>query len=255
MKTFFKNRHGLNVCVAVDEQKDAKGVVFVMHGLGGFKEQMHIVAFAQAFIDSGMTVVRFDATHSLGESDGTCENMTVTSNVEDLEDVILGSATQPWYRKPFWLVGHSLGSLCVTVYAERHPNAVRGLAPISSMISGKLSVSVEQPEVIASWKRTGWNEMPSGSRPGVVKRVKWAYVEDSMRYDILADADRLTMPLFLCVGDGDKGTPLHHQRLLYDAAKGPKELHVIKGAQHTFRDAKHLAEISGLLKAWIGKYV
>lgn len=38
-KLFIKNRKGQNVLVIVDESKNQEGLAFVMHGLGGFKEQ------------------------------------------------------------------------------------------------------------------------------------------------------------------------------------------------------------------------
>jgi alpha/beta superfamily hydrolase len=59
-----------------------------MHGLSGFKEQDHIVTFAQAFKEKGLTVVRFDTTNTLGESDGKYEGATTINYFEDLEDVI-----------------------------------------------------------------------------------------------------------------------------------------------------------------------
>ena len=48
-------------------------------------------------------------------------------------------------------------------------------------------------------------------------------------------------------------TPLQHQRMLLGALPGPKELHVIKDALHTFRDHAHLAEIKEIFKQWIQK--
>ena len=41
-----------------------------MHGLGGFKEQPHIRAFAEAFTVKNFTVVTFDAANTFGESEG-----------------------------------------------------------------------------------------------------------------------------------------------------------------------------------------
>jgi len=41
--------------------------------------------------------------------------------------------------------------------------------------------------------------------------------------------------------------------MLLGALPGPKELHVIKDALHTFRDHAHLAEIKEIFKQWIQK--
>lgn len=48
-KIKIKNRKNQNIVVLLDETADSKGLAFVMHGLGGFKEQKHLEVFAGAF--------------------------------------------------------------------------------------------------------------------------------------------------------------------------------------------------------------
>ena len=52
-KIFIKNRNDKKVAVVVDENQKSKRLAFVVHGLGGFKEEPHIQAFAEAFKDNG----------------------------------------------------------------------------------------------------------------------------------------------------------------------------------------------------------
>lgn len=85
-KIFIQNRKDQKISVIVEKAEDQKGLAFVMHGLGGFKEQPHIQTFADAFKEDGFTVVRFDTTNTFGESDGNYEDATVTNYYEDLED-------------------------------------------------------------------------------------------------------------------------------------------------------------------------
>lgn len=47
-KTTIQNRKGQNVVVLVEEVKNSKGLAFIMHGLGGFKEQTHLQAMTDA---------------------------------------------------------------------------------------------------------------------------------------------------------------------------------------------------------------
>src|SRR5260221_6400320 len=97
-KVFIKNRKGQKIAVIVEQPNgQTKGLAFVMHGLGGFKEQPHIQVMAEAFLDNGYRVVRFDATNSFGESEGKYEDATTTNYYEDLEDVINWSKKQSWY--------------------------------------------------------------------------------------------------------------------------------------------------------------
>lgn len=253
-KLFIQNRKGQKLAVLVETQQGAKGLAFVMHGLGGFKEQPHLGAMAEAFFESGYTVVRFDTTNTFGESDGNYEDATTTNYYEDLEDVIAWAQTQPWYEEPFVLAGHSLGGLCVALFAERHPEKVKGLAPISTVVSGKLSTETPSHRAEAGeWEKTGWRINESRSKPGVMKRLKWSHMADRVKYDLLPDIRKLTMPVLLIVGEKDDSTPPAHQEILFKVLPGPKEFYVIAGAPHTFRDEKHLNEIKEIFKNWIKK--
>jgi dipeptidyl aminopeptidase/acylaminoacyl peptidase len=251
-KLFIKNRKDQKVSVIIEEDAEQKGLAFVMHGLGGFKEQPHVETFAQAFKDKGFTVIRFDTTNTYGESDGDYSDATTTNYYEDLEDVIEWAKSQEWYEEPFWLSGHSLGGICTAMYAENHPNKVKAVAPISPVVSGKLSKETYDPKELEEWEKTGWKEKPSASLPGVIKRLKFSEFVDRHKYDLLPMADKLTMPVMIIVGEKDERTPPKHQQILFDAIQGDnKELHIIKDAPHTFREKSHLKEIKENFLNWI----
>lgn len=251
-KLAIKNRKGQNIVVLVEKTQDAKGLAFVMHGLSGNKEQRHIAVFAQAFKEKGYTVVRFDTTNTYGESDGKYEDATFTNYYEDLEDVITWAKKQNWYQEPFCLAGHSFGGMAVIFYAEKYPNEIKALAPISSTISGKLSESsVKYKKIIADWKRTGWKEEKSDKVSGGVKRLTCSHMVDRLQYDMLPNAHELTMPVLIIVGEKDDGTPPEHQQMLYEKLPGKKEIHIIKDAHHTFVAPNHLKEIKQIFLKWI----
>src|SRR3989344_3541094 len=211
MKIFIKNRNNKKIAVVIDENQNPKGLVFVMHGLGGFKEQKHIQTFADAFRENNFIVVLFDTTHTFGESEGLYEDATTTNYYEDLEDVINWARTQNWFKKPFWLIGHSLGGISTALYAERHPEEVQAIAPISTVVSGELSVETKKTRgTLDEWKKTGWLVANSESKPGLVKRLKWSEMEDRLKYDLLPEADKLSMPVLMIVGDKDTSTPPEH---------------------------------------------
>lgn len=256
-KLFVKNRKGQKIAVLIEKPENPKGLAFVMHGLGGFKEQPHIQIFAEAFLENNYTVVRFDTTNTFGESEGNYEDATTTNYYGDLEDVINWAESQDWYQEPFCLAGHSLGSICTALYAERYPEKVKALAPISTVVSGRLSMQTPKYKASAEeWERTGWKSESSESIPGLVKRLRWSHMEDRLKYDLLPDAHKLTIPVLLIAGDQDDGTPPEHQRLLYEKLPGKKEIHIIKNADHNFRNNGELnepalREIKGIFNKWI----
>lgn len=255
MKEIIKNRQGQKIVVILERSDPQKGLAFVMHGLGGHKEAPHIATFADSFKENGFSVVRFDTTNTHGESEGNYEDATTTNYYQDLEDVISWAQEQAWYQEPFVLAGHSLGGLCSSLYAAEHPIKVLALAPISTVVSGKLSLEAAEryePEELASWEKTGWQERESGSKPGLIKRLKWSHMADRLKYDLLSQADKLTMPVLLIVGENDTSTPPEHQRIFYEALPGKKELHIINGSEHNFRSPKYLSELKEIFNKWVG---
>ncbi len=257
-KITIKNRKGMKMAVLLEKAEGvevkggSKGLVFVLHGHGGNKDQRHVKMFAQAFLEKGYDTVRFDTTNTFGESEGKYEDATATTTKEDLEDVIKWASKQKWYREPFVLVGHSLGGLAVGLYAESHPEKIRGLAPIATVVSGKLSMEL-YPEEKKEWKKTGWNIKESSTTPGLIKKCPWSYTQDKMQYDLLSNASKLTMPVLLIVGTEDTSCPVYQQKILFQAMPEPKEIHVIQEAPHTYVKEKDIKKVKDILLKWTDK--
>ncbi|MCX6738128.1 MAG: alpha/beta fold hydrolase [Candidatus Parcubacteria bacterium] len=255
-KEIIKNRKGLNMAVEVEQSENPKDLVFLTHGCGGFKEQLHIEAIMRAFIENNYTVVRFDTTNSIGESEGKFENATTTGYYQDLEDIIDWAKDQGWYQEPFILSGHSLGGFCSIWFTINHPEKVKAIAPISPVVSGKLFAQTEVKEgIMEQWKKTGIREWESQSRPGFMKRLKYGFIEDIYQYDLLKFADQIKVPILFVVGELDESTPPKHVRLLYQALESnkDKEFHIINGAEHTFREEGHLEELKSIISEWVKK--
>ena len=250
MKTFIKNRDANDICVLVERPETSDKLAFVMHGLSGYKEQAHIRAMAEAFLDNDYTVVTFDTVHTFGESTGGLfEDATVTNYYADLEDVIKWAEIQDWYLEPFVLCGHSLGGISTALYAEKYPQKVKALAPISTVVSGKLSLETKVDQ-LEEWQKTGI-QITMSSDGKREKRLKWSHMEDRLKYDLVTEAEKLTMPVLLIVGERDVGTPLEHQQILYDVLPGKKELHIIQGAEHSFNQATEQQQLKQLVSTWI----
>jgi len=252
VKGYIKNRKGQKMVVLVEETENPKGLAFVMHGLSGNKEQPHILAMIDAFKSEGYNVVSFDTTNTFGESEGQLEDATLTNYYEDLEDVIGWAKSQSWYEEPFVLAGHSLGEISVFLYAEKYPEKVKALAPISMVVSGKLSLETKADrEGLEDWKEKGIKIWTGHS--GQEKRLKWNHMEDRLKYDVFPEVDKIKVPVLMIVGENDDTTPPEHQKLVYDKLQGEKEFHIIKGSEHTFRSDEELKELKQLFVDWIRK--
>ena len=172
----------------------------------------------------------------------------------DLEDVIDWAREQAWYREPFVLVGHSLGGMCVALYAELHAKNVLAVAPISPVVSGLLSQEAYNRQgrrIIKDWKESGWLVRKSESRPGIIKRLPWSHMMNRAKYDLLKQVKKLSMPVLLIVGEDDLTTPPDHVMRLFNTLPGSKEIHVIKGATHNLSGATPFREIKKIFLNWI----
>ena len=78
-------------------------------------------------------------------------------------------------------------------------------------------------------------------------------MEDRLKYDLLKAVNKLIMPVLLIVGNNDDSCPPEQQKILYDVLPGPKELHIIENAPHTFRNVEHVSEIKRIFNQWLAK--
>ncbi len=261
-KTWIRNRKGQEIAVVLEQpvvegSKNQKGLAFVMHGLGGYKEQLMIRTIAETFLEENYAVVTFDTTNTFGESDGSIDDATTTNYFEDLEDILNWAKKgtdfnqSEWYQEPYCLVGHSLGGISTALFAEKNPELVKALAPIATVVSGKLSME-GNPERYEEWKRVGYEERKSNSKPGMVGRIKWSHMEDRLKYDLIPEVSKLTMPILMVVGSEDEMTPPKVEQILFDALPTEKkEIHIVNGASHTFKQPEHLAELKKYFANWI----
>ncbi len=248
IKEIIKNRKGEKIVTLVEESEENKGLGFIMHGMGYNKNEPCVATVAESFRENGYTVARFDTTHTFGESNGKFENATFTNYYEDLEDVINWGSKNKWYKEPFVMAGQSIGGLCTMLFAEEHPSKVKAIAPISTIISCNLALEAYPIDVLKKWEEDGIYEWEN---EGEIKKMKWACAENGLKYNVLENISSLTMPVLIIVGENDKVTPVNHQKILYQMIPGKKDLKIIKGASHMFKEKAHLDEIRDLLDKWI----
>ena len=250
-KIIIKNRYNLNIVILINKPKEAKGLVFLMHGFGSFKEHPLIELSEKIFNNNGFTTVRFDTTKSIGESDGEMKDGTLTSYYEDLEDVLTWASKQDCYKEPFYLVGHSAGGYCVANYTIKNQEKVKKTILFSPLVSGKLHKETDRIKLIINkWKEKGIREWESSSSPGVIKQSKYDYIEDSLSHDLLKDAEKIKCPVLLISSEDDVIIPINHQKLLAEKIKGIS-FSVIKDSDHNLSEESTLQEVFKIVNNFI----
>ncbi len=251
MKLFIKNRNNDDISVLVEWVGNKNWLVFVMHGLWWCKEQLHIQEFRKVFLDNGYVVVSFDTTNTYGESSyNTQENASVTWYYNDLEDVVSWAGKQEWYEEPFVLAGHSLWGICSVLFAIKHQDKIKALAPTSC--STYKSFFMRKKDIVDEWKENwileyiGW--------AGNTKTLKYEFMEDYSKYaDLEEKLFKIKVPVLLIVWDEDIIAPVDTQKKIYNSLWWDKELYIIKDAPHTFKSEKDLDEVYEVFDKWIKK--
>lgn len=251
------NRYNLNIVGKIEGLKN-KNLAFVVHGLSGDMSQPHIQTMIKALVSADYQVIAFDCTHSFGKSDGEYETVTLTSYLQDLQDVITWASKQEWYKEPFLLAGHSMGGYTVTRFAELYPSLVDRLIAFAPVISGQSWSEIQErkfPEVFSKWQEVGFIEEPSVGRPGIIKRLLWdPHVVDRKNHNLIPDAGKVSASFLDIVGSADDSCPVYLQeKLLAAVGSAEKELVIINDAPHTFRDEKDLLKLHNTIYNWVGK--
>lgn len=251
MKAAVKNRNNVELSVVVEGEASTAGLAFVVHGLGGFKEQIHIRAMAEAFLENDYAVVSYDAANTIGESGGRMEDATLTSYFQDLEDVTEWAKSQPWYREPFIVSGHSLGGASSLMYGAKYQQKVKAIAPISAFIAGELLKRIEDKETMARWEKDGYVLEESKGKPGVMKKIGWGFITDALTHDMRKLVHKITCPTLLVTGSEDYNCSPAKQQMIINNMSAPVQLKVIEGMEHNPRSVEHNQELKQLISDWL----
>lgn len=240
IKDNFINRHGLRIVTQVDIPATSRGLMFLVHGWKSSMNGATMQPVAEAAHANNLTTVRFDCTHSAGESDGEIPRSTITTFVKDLEDVVSWARGQGWFQAPYSVAGGSLGGITVLEHAHKYADEVKALIPIVTVVSGALSrdaLEARSPGAYSAWQRDGHMVVDSSKGD---QSIPWSHAEDRLKYNAMTYADQLTMPVFMCGAEHDTSCPVPHQNLLFNALGSKnKEMHVIPGCPHRITEPQH----------------
>ncbi len=243
-----KDGRGISVLVDIPTFP-SRGTAVLVHSAVGTKDTPFMDMLAEVCVARGLTVVRFDAFHGLGKSEGEFATLTATSLLADLEDVVLWAQSQMWWRGHLSLWGHSVGGLVAGLFAEAHPNEVQELVLFAPMISGASYLeALEQTErdVVKMWRDTG-SRVVEHPIHGEQFGLSYSFVEDVLQYDLLPQAKTLSMPVFVFVGDTDLISREHESRRFTEAVGKDAHCVLVRGVGHIPKEKEELMRTQEVL--------
>lgn len=259
-KITLQNCKGQNIVgMLTKPEGEIKGTCVVQHGWSGKKEQEHVIAMQNAFLTNGFQTFNFDTTNSFNESEGEYSKSRLGLHYDDFEDVVKWVQQQDWFVGPLALTGHSMGGYSAARYAEDYPDEVALTAPIAPVVSGQLRKEAYlkfNPKDLEEWEVKGVLVKESGTNPGLIKESPYEAFLEMQEHDLLPNAEKLTMPVFLLTGSLDTSIPPEHVQQLFDAIPGEnKVFEVIEDAPHTYTEESHLNELQGKITDWVAKQI
>ena len=215
--------------------------VVMSHGLESSKDGDKWPVLASALGESGIGALRFNH-RGCGQgpraSEGAFEDTTLTGRIADFHAALDVAASKTGDGAPLGAVGSSFGGMIVV--AARDPRG-RALA--------LLATPVAIPPPAAHEIVDGYHYLQSGSR------LRAGFFRDVARYDILAAVRDFRGPVLVVHGERDDVVPVEHAARLHDAARGPKRLEVIAGADHVFSAPEHRTRVVALCVEWFKAYL
>jgi len=201
------------------------------HGLAASKNSEKYLLLGREFPRAGLALCRFDFRGS-GESDGVYAGSTVAGRIADLEAVLDFLAKRPALNRRFGLLGSSMGGfVALHVAARRCPAmpVVTWNAPAT--LRGLLRSTAED---VAGLGRAFFDELATAAL---------ADTPTGVAFSLTIQAER------------DEVVPPSHGQILFDRAAEPKEIHILKGADHRLSDMTHRMEAVSLSLDWLGRHL
>lgn len=197
---------------------DSIGHVLLVHGnAGNISDRL---LHAQLLTDAGLDVFSFDY-RGYGRSTGSPDEEGTYRDARAARAALLGQEGVDGTR--VFYVGESLGGAVAIALAVEAPP--RGLVLLSTFTSVRAMGRVHYPFI------------PTPLVPDA--------------YPSLRRIGELECPLLVMHGEQDEIVPVEHGRALFEAAAGPKRLHLFAGAGHNDLLSRAGREWAETIAAWV----
>lgn len=163
-----------------------------------------------------------------GKSDGKTTEMSVLTEVQDLEAVIEYAQGLPYNSKKTLLMGCSQGGFVSALTAAKHPGLVDKLVLFYPALcipddarAGKMMFARFDPQNVPEIVNSG------------PMRLGRCYVKDVINLDPITEIKTYTGPVLIAHGTKDRIVKLDYSRQAQQAYPNSK-LHIIEGGAHGF---------------------
>lgn len=217
-----------------------------LHGLPGSSDQ--VSGSATKLAEAGFVVLTFDF-RGFRRSEGL---FSLSNEIEDARNAVTHILNSE-LAVNYWVgvYGPSYGGAVAVCSAARDDriSAVCLRAPVFDTLW-----FAESPMIVPAVQyilEKSPDEFHGLADPAMREQILRSMVEDAKHYNPMSEIGRISpRPLLITTGDADKGIPLEGVQRLYDLAGQPKELVVVKEADHTLSKPESVAETNCAVLSW-----
>ncbi|MDL2310782.1 alpha/beta fold hydrolase [Peptostreptococcaceae bacterium OttesenSCG-928-C18] len=200
--------------------------IVIIHGHTGNKmgRNFFFVKMSKYFTEKGFTTFRFDLAGS-GESDGEFEDMTLTSEIEDMDCIMNHIRNDKLVdNENIFIIGHSMGGLLATVKASDHnPKKLVLLAPANDMYDSVVYMYNSFGEDLEEIKYFGL-------------KIKKDFMEDMKKYKPYGSAKLYNGEVLIFRGSKDDAVSRETCIKTKNAFKCSTEYIELENIDHSFTD-------------------
>jgi dipeptidyl aminopeptidase/acylaminoacyl peptidase len=216
------------------------------HGLPGSSDQ--IGGIATRLAEVGFAVLTFDF-RGFRSSEGV---FRLASQVKDAKHAIT-HLLESQYTKGEWagVYGPSYGGAVAVLAAARDSriSAVGLRAPVYDTLRFARSPMI--PTAVDELIQTAPDQMHGLTDLQIREDILRWMVEDAKQLNPINEIDKVApRPLFIITGDADLGIDVSGVKRLFEAAKEPKEMVVVKGADHNLTSPAAYEETVNAVIEW-----
>ena len=247
----FKNQgQELKGILHIPKNETNRAIIFA-HGFTGYKREVQIVNTARNLTENGFVVLRFDFRGS-GESDGLFRNMTISSEISDLEKAIEFMRNKGY--KKIGLIGHSLGGTVVILANKKYVSSIVLWAPtlipkkvFTQLFDNKIKTIENEGYAPVSWD--------GKAIEFIVGKPLWEEVKNKFP-NIIDVFLSIEIPKTIVYGDEDwRWLKLYLPTYLQKVQKPSNNLKIIKGADHTFSKYEYEKQLIDYTVKWFKKWL
>ena len=208
------------------EKNQKLPTIIIIHGHTGNKigRNFFFVKISKFFTQKGFTTFRFDL-NGTGESDGEFEDMTLTSEMHDMDCIMeYVKKVKLVDTEKIYIIGHSMGGLITTLKASEYDlKKIILLAPANDMYKSVVYMYEKFGEDLEEIKYFGL-------------KIKKAFMEDKEKYRPYGKAKLYNGDVLIFRGSNDDAVSRETCIKTKNSFKGKAEYIEIENTDHSFTD-------------------